>query len=79
MKATDLITNGLAYYRIWAGSSNGRNADFSVTDKGEIVAKGSITASSGSIGGWIIDSSKIYSESGKRGLSSTGIKAYNKD
>lgn len=75
IKDTDLADKGLAYYRIWAGASAGRSADFSVTDKGEIVAKGKITAKSGEIGGWTIDSGKLYSDSGRRGMSSSGIKA----
>lgn len=60
------------YYRIWAGASNTSpsTADFSVTDKGYLTAK------KGSIGGWIIDSGKLYSDKGNRGMSSSGINAY---
>jgi len=36
---------------------------------------GTIQSKAGEIGGWTIENGKLYSDSGKRGFSSTGIKA----
>lgn len=54
------------YYRIWAGSDNPSNSRFYVTNRGKLKATnaeitGTISATSGSIGNWIIRNNRLES------------------
>jgi hypothetical protein len=53
------------FHGIWAGSSDPTTAEFTVNTSGVMTATsasitGTVTANSGAIGGWAIDSNKIY-------------------
>lgn len=77
------------YYRIWAGSNSPSSAKFSITSRGilkatEATVQGDITATSGSIGNWIITNnaiSTLNSEStattnATTGMTKTGFTGY---
>lgn len=57
-------------YTIWAGGSSANSAPFSVTRNGDL------TAESGTIGGWTIESNKLNTSSGNVGLAPNGSYAF---
>ena len=61
--------------RFWAGNVTPTSAPFRVTESGALTASsatitGSITATSGAIGGWVVDATSIKDVAGTVGLSS---------
>lgn len=52
------VSSGSSYYSFWAGNSTPSSAPFSVTRNGVFKS------TSGTIGGWTLDDSKIYTGSG---------------
>lgn len=71
-----IISSADATWRLWIGDSTNTDAPFRVDKDGNLVASaatitGSITATSGTIGGWTISATSITDTAGAVGLSST--------
>lgn len=59
-----LDSSGNGTYAIWAGNETAANATFYVKRNGEAKFSGTISASSGTIGGWTLASSNLHAGSG---------------